>query len=121
MDRDLVINGNLSLYWLATGWRILISNFRSIFVLVLALYSYNWLIRGIGHLYDDIPVARLEGLILGPLISAGYAYFCLKFVRGGIGKIGDFFQGFVFFLRVWIATFLLLLIIGAGFLLFLIP
>jgi hypothetical protein len=121
MDRVFVRHDNLALYWLATGWRILISNFRSIFPLVLALYCYHWIINGIGYLYAEIPVEGLENLALGPSISAGYIYFYLKFVRGERGKINDVFQGFVFFLKVWVTTFLLLLIIIAGLLLLVIP
>lgn len=115
-NRDLTCT-----YWFSHGWSTLKKNLK-LMILGGMIYHCSYIIPALlFHLPFGSYLARTFQFVIYPVWAAGWAFFCLKLVRGQSVRLQDIFRGFYCFAKVWATSFLTTLIILLGFVLFFIP
>jgi len=106
---------------LSHGWNAYRSNAMkaavpSVFLFSCGLTKWYW----DGFIHGSL-VYKILWMLFGPVLTAGYAFYCLKLVRGDKPTIRDFAAGILHFGSVWLTTLIFNIIVSIGLLLFLVP
>ena len=108
-------------YWYLTAWQLYKGNVKKVVAATLIVVTHNWLMRLWLLLPHGLVIGRIYDLIIPPCLVIGFTFFCLKLIRSEQAMFRDLFAGFVRFIQVLAALFILYIVVIAGLLLFVVP
>ena len=115
-DRSMSIGG-----WLTGGWEVFRANASTLIIGGLIWGAFYLGFHIVGEILSSDALRVVLQFVVGPSITVGWIYLCLRLARGEQVPGTAIMDGFNFFVPALLANLFLTVIIGVGFILLVIP
>jgi uncharacterized membrane protein len=115
-ERETTVKG-----WYSRGWRTYRKNMKPLIMGSVLVTGISLLCTLFNSLVGGYWVIAATQLFIVPILTVGWLFFCLKKVRGEVGRVSLVFSAFSRYGKVWITYILYILIVAAGTFLLIVP
>ncbi|MDD5085192.1 MAG: hypothetical protein PHE61_04005 [Candidatus Omnitrophica bacterium] len=115
-DASLTVGG-----WFSRGWSTFKKSPKQLIGGSLILTALGLVLVFIGLVPGGVFVMAAVQIVVLPVLTVGWCFFCLRIARGESVKVLDVFNAFSCFGRAWTTSILLFLIVLGGIVLLIVP